>query len=155
MYNNSRLIKIKFQLKQSSKYDFHIEGMMYIDLNTYALVFLQYELLPTEKSFALYKEIWQKRGKIDFRMMFEVKDSYYYPSYFIEKQTGGRMIVPDWEENFNKKNPSNIQLELQIFYFFQVFDCFRKIILVNNMKSINSQFNVQGEDKGSEYIFKW
>jgi len=88
-------------------------------------------------------------------MMFEVKNSHYYPSYFIEKQTGGMMIVPDWEENFNKKNPSNIQLELQIFYFFQVFDCFRKIILVNNMKSINSQFNVQGEDKGSEYIFKW
>jgi hypothetical protein len=113
-FNESELIKILFSPKQIDKFANQAEGTMYIDKNTYALVFLQYEMLPNDIGYILYKGRWQKNLKGETKIMFGFRDSYYYPSFVIKKQTSS-IKVSHWKVKPNNKDTVNIDI---VFNFF-------------------------------------
>ena len=114
IYNGSRLIKIKIYPKKIDNYETQIEGIMYIDLKSYALIYLQYELLPNKKDFSEFKGRWQKPVKGETKIMFEFINGYFYPVYVISNQTS-RGIVSDWEIKPNNKDTINIDFVYNFF----------------------------------------
>jgi hypothetical protein len=83
IYNGSKLMKIEFHPEHMDKSVKQYEGIMYIDMKTYALVFLQYAMLPNEMDFYLYEGRWQKPIKEETKIMFEFYKRRYYPAYII------------------------------------------------------------------------
>jgi hypothetical protein len=113
-FNDSKLIKIKFSPKHLDKYVTQIEGTMYIDNDTYALVYLQYEMIPNEMDFILKYGRWQKTLKGEAKIMFVSYDDHYYPSYVIIKHTNSS-VVSGWKIKPNNKDTVNIDF---VFNFF-------------------------------------
>ena len=55
MYNESKLIKINFYPNKTEKSIQQYVRTIYIDMKTYTLFFLHYEMLPNETNFNLFE----------------------------------------------------------------------------------------------------
>ena len=83
---------------------------MYIDIKTYAMIFLHYEIKqPYEMRFEFYNGNFQKTKKLERKIMFNFKNGYYCPAYVISKSTmmfkqPGENITIDFVYNFFIKN---------------------------------------------------
>ena len=87
-YKGSTLARINFMPLRIDKSVKQVTGSMYIDMKTFALVFLQYEMIPNEIDYTHNNGILQKTIVEENKIMFEFKRDYYYPSYVISKMTG-------------------------------------------------------------------
>jgi hypothetical protein len=149
-FDESKLIKIMFSPKYIDRYVNQVEGTMYIDKNTFALVFLQYEMLPNEKDFSLYKGRLQKPLKGELKIMFEFRDGYYYPTYVISKQTS-MGIVSDWKVKPSNKDTINIDF---VFNFFTKDIKYNPMDFVADSLSLDKlRFNIKGKifDQSKDY----
>ena len=87
-YNESEIAIIKFSPKHPKINIRRYTGVMYIDLKTYALVFVNSEIMqPYDMDFIFYKGLWQKTKKSEVKIMFEFSDGFYYPAFMINKAT--------------------------------------------------------------------
>ena len=84
-YNGSKLARITFEPDQIDKSLRQYAGTMYIDLKTYALVYLQYELLHSATDYVLVDGRRNKPLKEDIRVMYEKNKGKYYPVYIINE----------------------------------------------------------------------
>ena len=141
-YNGSKLIKIKFHPKQIYKYATQIEGVMFIDTKTYALVFLQYEMLPNEMDFYLFDGRLQKPIKGESKIMFEFDNGYYYPAYVITTQTS-MGIVSDWKTKPNDKDTIHIDF---VYNFFTKNVTYKSKSFNVDGLSFDNMFNNVGKD---------
>ena len=114
-FDGSKLIKIAFHPDQTDKLIKQYAGIMYIDMKTYALVYLQYELLPNEMDYYLFEGREQKQTKEETKIMFKSYKGCYYPAYVT---CNGMATVKGAEwEMFNPDNKETLNMKL-IFKFF-------------------------------------
>jgi len=102
-YNASKLIKIDFHPRHPDRFVRQYTGTMYINMDTYALVFLHYEMINNE----IYDQFsnigsWQKKLiQEEIKIMFEYDNGYYYPVYVIYKSAGEMKMVGNDIPNHN------------------------------------------------------
>jgi hypothetical protein len=137
IFNETKLVKIKFQPKHIDRSEIQVTGIMFIDMNTYALIFLHCEMLPNEMDFYPYKGRFQKPVKVDLKMMFEFYNDCYYPSYIIETQTT-KGIVSDWDVKPNNKDTINIDF---VFNFFTRNIVYKSRKIVEDSLSLDKVFH--------------
>ena len=107
VHDGSTLLKISFRPKKIDNSKLQLEGVMYIDIETFALVYLHYVELPNERDYHIHRGRWQKSTKRDVKISFDYIDGYYYPTYIISTYTMKyKDTVPtsDFVFNFFTKN---------------------------------------------------
>ena len=109
-YNKLKLVKIYFNPKQVIINKRQYSGTIFIDVESFALVFLHYEITqPYEMNFMFYNGNWQKTETLENKIMFDSNDGLFYPLYVISKaklmvkQPEGVLTV-DYVYNFFTKN---------------------------------------------------
>jgi hypothetical protein len=115
VFNGSKLMKVAFQPRHPDGSVKQYSGTMYIDMNTYALVFLQYGMTPNQMDFFTYEGRRQKTIKEETKIMFERHDRYYYPAYVIS-EIGTLGLASDWKE-IESGNKDTVSIE-SVFNFF-------------------------------------
>jgi hypothetical protein len=156
-FNDSKLAKITFIPKYVDKSVTQLTGTMYIDINTYALIYLQYEMLPNEKDFHFCKGRWQKPVRGETKIMFGCHDGYYYPTCIITTQTS-MGIVSDWDnkdtisinftfnfftKNIEKKPKGFVEDSLSLYNLINKI----KDDVIDQSKNYKSDFILETEDE--------
>ena len=85
-HNDSKLAIIKFYPKQIDRYVQQYEGVMYIDIETFGLIFFHSVMLPNEIDFSLNDVgLLERITDEETKIYFAPKDGIYYPSFTISK----------------------------------------------------------------------
>ena len=95
-HGGSTLIKIMFQPVQINKLKRQFKGILYIDIDSYALVFLHYEEIPNELDYYFARGKWQKLLSREITISFDFKNDFYYHAYIVTKHT---MKIKDRDES--------------------------------------------------------
>jgi len=84
-YNGKILLKIKFSPKHIKTYTFQYEGYMYINEDSYAFEYLEYNLIPNKYGFYKNSGGIQRVNQVNYKIMFSKQDSFYSINYVLIK----------------------------------------------------------------------